>query len=89
VNRSVQGGQFCTPISPEQGQHCRPIHTNAKIEAGFLGAEAGGNRERDERTRDALERQGWKQMVVWECECGQTEQLANRLRLFLDDDDGE
>ncbi|WP_156677937.1 hypothetical protein [Sphingomonas profundi] len=29
MNRSVQGGQFCTPISPERGQHCTLIHRNA------------------------------------------------------------
>ncbi len=49
-----------------------------------------GNRDRDERTRQALDREGWRQMVVWECECGQMEQLGNRLRAFLEaDGDGD
>ena len=43
-----------------------------------------GNRQRDERTRVALQKGGWRQMVVWECECRQTEQLGNRLRAFLE-----
>ena len=50
----------------------------------FWGPKLDGNRARDERTRAALDQQGWRQMVVWECECGQTEQLGNRIRAFLD-----
>ncbi|RJY06950.1 very short patch repair endonuclease [Aurantiacibacter aquimixticola] len=45
-----------------------------------------GNRERDERNRVALDREGWRQMVVWECECRHEEQLRNKLRDFLEDD---
>lgn len=55
----------------------------------FWGPKLEGNRERDARTQEALEREGWRSMVVWECECGQ-EQLGNRLRAFLEgegDDD--
>ena len=44
-----------------------------------------GNRQRDERTSDALQEQGWTQMVVWECECGQRERIQNRLRAFLEE----
>lgn len=43
-----------------------------------------GNRERDERTRRLLDEQGWRQMVVWECQCGQTEHLGNKIRAFLE-----
>lgn len=55
----------------------------------FWGPKLEGNRERDARTQEALEREGWRSMVVWECECGQ-EQLGNGLRAFLEgegDDD--
>lgn len=55
-----------------------------KSRQDFWGPKLEGNRERDERTRDALDQQGWKQMVVWECECRQTEQLENKLRAFLE-----
>jgi DNA mismatch endonuclease, patch repair protein len=44
-----------------------------------------GNRQRDQQTRDALQKQGWQQMVVWECECGQREHLRNRLKAFLEE----
>ena len=49
----------------------------------FWGPKLEGNRERDGRTLAALEREGWRCMVVWECECRQ-EQLGNRLRAFLE-----
>jgi hypothetical protein len=47
-----------------------------------------GNRDRDERNRAMLDRKGWRELVVWECECGQTEHLKNKIRGFLDDDQG-
>lgn len=48
-----------------------------------------GNRRRDEAKAAALAEMGWQQMIVWECECGQKEQLANRLRAFLEVREGE
>lgn len=50
----------------------------------FWGPKLEGNRERDARTCDQLDQQGWEQMVVWECECGQTEQTKNKIRAFLE-----
>ena len=50
----------------------------------FWGPKLEGNRERDERNRETLNRAGWRQMVVWECECGQMEQLENKMRAFLE-----
>lgn len=50
----------------------------------FWGPKLEGNRERDERTRDALAEQGWQQIVVWECECGHLEQVENKVRAFLE-----
>ena len=55
-----------------------------KSRVDFWGPKLEGNRERDERPRDALDRQGWQQMVVWECEVGQTEQVENKIRAFLE-----
>lgn len=57
-----------------------------KSRQDFWGPKLEGNRERDVRTQEALNVMGWEQMVVWECECGQTEHLVNRLREFLSDD---
>lgn len=55
----------------------------------FWGPKLEGNRERDERNSAMLDREGWRQMVVWECECRHEEQLRNKLRDFLEDDDAE
>ena len=57
-----------------------------KSRQNFWEPKLEGNRERDERNREALNREDWRQMVVWECECGQTEQLKNKIRGFLDDE---
>jgi DNA mismatch endonuclease, patch repair protein len=50
----------------------------------FWGPKLEGNRERDERTREGLDEGGWRQMIVWECECRLTEQLKNRVSAFLE-----
>ena len=55
-----------------------------KSRQDFWRPKLEGNRERDARTRDALDQLGWRQMVVWECECGQMEQLGNKLHAFLE-----
>lgn len=55
-----------------------------KSRQDFWEPKLEGNRERDDRTRAALDQQGWKQMVVWECECRQTEQIENKLSAFLE-----
>ena len=60
-----------------------------KSRQDFWGPKLEGNRERDERNRAALAREGWRQMVVWECECRHEEQLRNKLREFLEDDNAE
>lgn len=41
------------------------------------------NRERDERTRNELQRQGWDVEVVWECQLAKPQAVQKRLRRFL------
>lgn len=60
-----------------------------KSRQDFWGPKLEGNRERDERNRVALDREGWRQMVVWECECRHEEQLRNKLQDFLEGDNAE
>ena len=60
-----------------------------KSRQDFWAPKLEGNRERDERNRVALDREGWRQMVVWECECRHEEQLRNKLQDFLEDDNAE
>lgn len=55
-----------------------------KSRQDFWGPKLEGNRKRDQRVRETLEGEGWRQMVVWECECRQMEQLENKIRAFLE-----
>lgn len=41
------------------------------------------NSERDQKNQDALQRQGWQVMVIWECELKEFDLVAARLRSFL------
>ncbi|WP_082125091.1 very short patch repair endonuclease [Aurantiacibacter luteus] len=60
-----------------------------KSRQDFWGPKLEGNRKRDERSSAMLDREGWRQMVVWECECRHEEQLRNTLRDFLENDDAD
>ena len=63
-----------------------------KSNLDFWGPKLEGNRLRDQRVRDELSRQGWDQLVVWECEVRHTEQVRNKIKSFLEggehDDEG-
>jgi DNA mismatch endonuclease, patch repair protein len=55
-----------------------------KSRLDFWGPKLEGNRERDEKTQRALAREGWKVMVVWECQLRDVVRLEKRVRRFLD-----
>lgn len=42
-----------------------------------------GNKSRDRRNIQALRREGWRALVLWECELGETAKLERRIRRFL------
>lgn len=42
-----------------------------------------GNRARDVRNRRALQRLGWKTLVIWDCETSSSERLLRKLTRFL------
>ena len=50
----------------------------------FWGPKLEGNRERDDRNKEALAREGWKVLTIWECELNNAERLTNVIRRFLD-----
>lgn len=66
---------------------CRKA-TSPKKRAAFWMEKFGRNVERDRRVEERLVEMGWRSLVVWECETGAREELAPRLKRFLDDDDG-
>lgn len=52
--------------------------------ADFWRTKRLSNVERDRRNLNALRREGWHVMVVWECETKNSERLARRLGRFLE-----
>ena len=42
------------------------------------------NAERDEKNLELLRRQGWRALVVWECELKKPELVASKVRHFLE-----
>ena len=55
-----------------------------KTRLEFWRAKLEGNARRDKRTRARLRTQGWRVLVVWECQLGDIDKLADRLRKFLE-----
>ena len=54
----------------------------------FWTPKLNANRKRDERNLRALTKAGWSVLVIWECETGDADALARRIRDFLEDDAG-
>lgn len=52
----------------------------------FWRAKFAGNVERDRRAVRALRRDGWRVLVVWECQTRDVERLRARLARFLQGD---
>ena len=49
----------------------------------FWKAKLAGNKARDARNRRRLRRAGWQILVVWECQIKRSDELVNRLNVFL------
>lgn len=65
------------------GHDCKRGSRTPKTNADYWVSKIGRNMARDARTRAALEAQGWRVLVVWECEIKDEEALAAKLRAFL------
>jgi DNA mismatch endonuclease (patch repair protein) len=59
--------------------------TDPKTRAEYWQAKFAANLERDARQVAALEALGWSILILWECEMGNIEALADRLRNFLNE----
>lgn len=66
---------------------CRKA-TSPKKRAEFWTEKFDRNVERDRCVEERLAEIGWSSLVVWECETRSTEELAPRLKRFLDNGDG-
>ena len=65
------------------GHDCRRGARMPKTNADYWQAKIGRNVARDARTLRALDEQGWRALVVWECELKDEAALSARLRAFL------
>lgn len=67
-------------------QHPSPACRNAqtpRTNTDYWVPKLEKNTERDRVAIEALLAQGWKVLVIWECEIGETEALKRTLRRFL------
>lgn len=62
---------------------CRNGQRLPKSRLDFWGPKLEGNRLRDSRTRRRLRAEGWRVLVVWECQTRNAERLRTRLAAFL------
>jgi DNA mismatch endonuclease (patch repair protein) len=54
-----------------------------KSNRGFWRAKLARNASRDAEELAAIRKQGWRTLVVWECEIKNERRLVARLRRFL------
>ena len=62
---------------------CRNGQRLPKSRVAFWRVKLEGNAARDKRTRAIFRREGWRVLVVWECQLRDVDKLAARLRAFL------
>ena len=66
-------------------RHARcPMARIPKSNVDFWTTKLEGNRKRDERSMRALLTDGWKTLIIWECELKNMDLLEYRIRRFLD-----
>lgn len=65
------------------GHDCRRGARVPKDNRDYWTAKIARNRARDEKTLAALDREGWRHLVLWECELKDEEALKQRLSAFL------
>lgn len=64
------------------GHTCKSGH-KPKSNKRYWNKKLDGNKERDRKNARALRRQGWKVIIVWECETANEAKLERRLRRLL------
>jgi DNA mismatch endonuclease (patch repair protein) len=62
---------------------CRYGSVIPKTNKKFWKLKRQGNVDRDKRNLRKLRREGWKVLVIWECQIRNSEKLINKLEKFL------
>ena len=65
------------------GHDCKRGARAPKDNASYWSAKISRNRARDVAALAALKRDGWRTLVVWECETRDSDALSRRLAKFL------
>lgn len=65
------------------GHNCQRGARIPKTHRRYWIQKISGNRRRDMKVRKILRRQGWRALVVWECELRKPKTVATRLRAFI------
>jgi DNA mismatch endonuclease (patch repair protein) len=63
--------------------NCRYGRVIPATNAEFWRIKRLSNAHRDRRNLRVLKREGWRVMIVWECETKDSQRLAKRLKRFL------
>jgi len=63
---------------------CSKGHSMPSTRAKFWRGKLEENKERDRRNLRKLRKEGWKVLVIWECQTRNSEKLISKLRGFLD-----
>lgn len=66
--------------------NCRLGRRSPKSRRQYWLPKLQANKERYKRDRRALQRKGWKVLVIWECQTRNTKKLINKLSKFLNSD---
>jgi len=68
------------------GHHCR-YGRLPKSRRGYWEPKIETNKHRDKKQRQELTRQGWRVLVIWQCQLKKPEWLGARIKDFLRTDD--
>jgi DNA mismatch endonuclease (patch repair protein) len=64
---------------------CKTAHT-PKSNLGYWGPKLERNRARDAKNMAALDENGWKALIIWECELNAPQIIQKRVTRFLSGD---
>jgi DNA mismatch endonuclease (patch repair protein) len=64
--------------------HACKLGRMPKSRVSFWRNKIGGNKVRDRRALAKLRRDGWKALVIWECQLRDMDRISRRITEFLD-----
>lgn len=66
------------------GHNCQRGARKPKQNAAYWLAKINGNRDRDEVNLEALDKLGWRTLIIWECELKEPESVKRHIAEFLE-----